>query len=195
MQRDWGIQVSELGELSNISVYVAAVQETHFTCATDCRVLEDDYVVLSGYGNRSSFGVSLIIGRSLNAEVNLVLAYDGCRLVVADVAVKTFGFRVVAVYAPNITAGRVSFIRRLAPFLDDLKQIVLVGDWNVVLDPKIDRVKRELEGREGVKAASSILWLAMTWSIGFVWISQRGRCGCDLIVYPLPVLDLIWTEC
>ena len=29
-----------LGELKNLIVYVAAVQETHFICAVDCWVLE-----------------------------------------------------------------------------------------------------------------------------------------------------------
>ena len=58
-------------------MHVAAVQETHFICAADCRVLKDDYVILSGFGIFSSVGVSLLIGRSLNTDVNLVLAEDG----------------------------------------------------------------------------------------------------------------------
>ena len=101
------------GEISNLSVNVPEVQETHFASAADCRVLENDYVVLSAYGNRSSVGVSLLIGCSLNADVNLVLADDGGRLVMADVAVKSFEFRVVALYAPNIAVERVSFFWRL----------------------------------------------------------------------------------
>ena len=36
----------------------------------------------------------------------------------------------------------VSFFRRLAPFLDDTKRLVLMGDWNAILDPKIDKVGR-----------------------------------------------------
>ena len=60
----------------------------------------------------------------------------------ADVAVKSFKFRLVAVYAPNCAAERVSFFRRLAPFLDDTKRLVLMGDWNEILDPKIDKVGR-----------------------------------------------------
>ena len=59
-----------------------------------------------------------------------------------DVAVKSFKFRLVAVYAPNIAAERVSFFRRLAPFLDDTKWLDLMGDWNAILDPKIDKVGR-----------------------------------------------------
>ena len=118
------------------------MQETHFTCDADCWVLENDFNVFSAYGSRVSAGVSLLVGRSLDADVDVVFAGDGCRLVVADVAVKNFKFRLVAVYAPNIAAERVSIFRRLAPFLDDTKRIVLVGDWNAILDPKIDKVGR-----------------------------------------------------
>ena len=121
---------------------VAAVQETHFTCDADCRVLESDFNVFSAYGSRISAGVSLLVGRSLDADVDVVFAGDGGRLVVVDVAVKSFKFRLVAVYASNITAERVSFFRRFAPFLDDTKRLVLMGDWNAILDPKIDKVGR-----------------------------------------------------
>ena len=105
-------------------------------------MLEDDYIVLSAYGSRSSVGVSLLNGRSLNADVNLVLADDGGRLVVSDVAMKSFEFRVAMVYALNIAAERVFFFRWLAPLLDDPKRIILVHDCNVNLDPKIERVRR-----------------------------------------------------
>ena len=111
-----------LGELKTFGVDVAAVQDTHFTCGADCRVLESDFIVFSAYSSRTSAGVSL--------------------LVVADVAVKSLKFRLVAVYVSNIAAERVSFFRRLVPFLDDTKRLVLMGDWNAILDPKIDKVGR-----------------------------------------------------
>ena len=79
----------------------------HLRC--DCRVLESDFNVFSAYGSRISAGVSLLVGRSLDADVDVVFAGDGGRLVVADVAVKSFKFRLVAVYASNIAAERVSF--------------------------------------------------------------------------------------
>ena len=131
-----------LAELRHLSVDVAAVQEIHFTCGGDCRVLESDFNVFSAYGSGTSARVSLLVGRSLDADVDVVFAGDGGRLVVADVGVKSFKFRLVAVYAPNIVAERVSFFRRLAPFLDDTKRLVLMGDWNAILDPKIDKVGR-----------------------------------------------------
>ena len=98
-----------LGKLKNIGLDVAAVQETHFTCGADCRVLESDFNVFSAYGSRTSTGVSLLVGRRLDADVDVVFAGDGARLVVADVAVKSFKFRLVAVYASNIAADGVSF--------------------------------------------------------------------------------------
>ena len=64
---------------------------------------------------------------------------DGGQLVVADVAVKNFEFRVVAVYAPNLPGERRSFARWLGPFLNESKRTVLVGDWNAILYPNIDR--------------------------------------------------------
>ena len=98
--------------------------------------------VFSAYGSRTNVGVSLLIGRSLDADVDVVFAGDGGQLVVADVAVKCFKFRLVAVYASNSAAERVSIFRRLALFLDDTKRLVLMGDWNAILDPKIDKVGR-----------------------------------------------------
>ena len=118
------------------------MKETHFTCGADCRVLESNFNVFSAYNSRASARVSLLVGRSLDADVDVVFGGDGGRLVVADVAVKSFKFRLVAVYAPNIAAERISFFRRLAPFLDDTKRLVLMGDWNAILDPKIDKVGR-----------------------------------------------------
>ena len=101
------------------------MQETHFIWAP---VLEDDLIALSALGSRCSAGVSLLIGRSLNADVDAIFEGDGHRLVVTNVAVKNFAFRVVAVYAPNYIGERRTFFRWLEPFLGDSKWIVLVRD-------------------------------------------------------------------
>ena len=68
-----------LGELKNLGVDVAAVQETHFTCSADCRVLEGDFNVFSAYGSRTNAGVSLLVGGIFDADVDVVFADDGDR--------------------------------------------------------------------------------------------------------------------
>ena len=66
-----------LAELSNLSVDITAVQVKRVSCTTDCRVLERDFIIFLAYGSWSSAGVSLLIGRSLDADVNVVFAGDG----------------------------------------------------------------------------------------------------------------------
>ena len=138
MRRDWGIQANALACLvySRTSAWScwSARDSLHLH-----RGLSDAEGRLWGIFSRCSAEVSLLVGRSLNAIVNFVFAGDGGRLVVTDVAVKSFEFRLVVVYAPNSVGERRFFFRRLEPFLDDPKQIILVGDWNVILDPKIDK--------------------------------------------------------
>ena len=119
-------------------MYVAAVQETHFVCEVDCKLLKHDFVVYSAFGSRFGAGVSLLVGRSLDAIVNVFFAGDGGRLLVADVAVKTFEFRIAAVHVPNSAAER----RRLGSSVDSSKRTVLMGDWNAIIDPDIDRASR-----------------------------------------------------
>ena len=162
-----------LGELKNFWADLAAVQETHFTCDADCRVQENDFNVFSAYGSHVSAGVSLLVGRSLDADVDVVFEGDGGRLVVADVVVKSFKFRLIAVYASNIAVERVSFFRRLVPFLDDTKRLVLMGDWNAILDPKIDKVGRGAS-RAG-RCESSLVGFVTRH--GLVLITQGERCG------------------
>ncbi len=61
-----------LAELKNLGVDVAAVQETHFTCGADCRVLESDFNVFSAYGSRTSAGASGGISSSPAAFLFLI---------------------------------------------------------------------------------------------------------------------------
>ena len=131
-----------LADISNLFVNVAAVQETQFICEADCRVRKNDFVVYSAFSSRLSAGVFLLVGCSLDAIVNAVFAGDGGQLLVTDVAVKTFEFRIAVVYAPNSAVERRPFFLRLGSFLDALRQTVLVEDWNAILDPNKDRAGR-----------------------------------------------------
>ena len=54
-----------LGELKSLGIDVAVVQETHFTCGANCRVLESDFNDFLAYGSRASAGVSLLVDTAL----------------------------------------------------------------------------------------------------------------------------------
>ena len=147
-QRDPRKCVRLLDELPNQCVDVTAVQETHFSCVENFRVLRDNFDVLSVLGSRCSAGVSLLVGRSLHAIVNVAFAGDGGWLVVSDVAVKSFELRVVAVHAPNSVSERLSVFWRMEPFLDYPKRIILVSCWNAVLDPKMNKARWGASGSD-----------------------------------------------
>ena len=46
-----------LDELSNLSVDVTAMHETHFICTADSQMLENNFLVLSAFGGHCSIGV------------------------------------------------------------------------------------------------------------------------------------------
>ena len=125
------LNVQGLRDSSKCARFLAELKNLHvmslqFFCATDCRVLENDFAVFLAYGSHNA--------------VNVVFTGGDDQLVVADVAFKSFEFRLIVVYASNIAVERVSLFRRLAPFLDDSKRLVLMGDWNTILYPNIDKV-------------------------------------------------------
>ena len=68
---------------------------------------------------------------------------------------------------------RVSLFRRLASFLDDTKRLVLMGDWNAILDPKIDKVGR---GANRLERWESSLVCFMTGSVtkGVITLLKKG---------------------
>ena len=134
---------------SRTAVYLFS-QCTRLTSFTRNReVLDVGYVVISTLGCRLSIGISLLIGRSLNANVNVAFAGEASPLVVDDIAVRGFKFKVVAVHRLNIPGEKNSLFSWLRPFLTGNKRLVLVGDWNAILDPKLDRVRWSISGTVG----------------------------------------------
>ena len=138
---------SLLKNLLELGIDVAALQETNFTCPRDERVFENDYVVYSAYTVSRGAGVSLLVKRSLNAVVNLLYTDTQGRLLVADLSVNGKKFRVATVHAPNSSVERSRFFRQIEPYLADPKHTYLVGDWNAILDPNLDRGGRGGSGR------------------------------------------------
>ena len=137
-------------KLKYLSVDVAAVQETHSVSRSGDNVLSagNYFDVFSAYGDSKSRGVSLLVRCGLGAVTNVVYAGASGRLIVADVAVRSYKFRVIAVYAPNFSRERKAFFRQLGPYMAYPGRLVLMGDWNAILDPKIDKGGRGASGSE-----------------------------------------------
>ena len=129
-----------LRTLQHLDVNICCLQETHFIPSDYESVLSKDFLLFSAYFDSHSRGVSWLISRSLNAACTLVFADPAGRLCVVDATIKGEAFRLIGVYGPNLQSERVSFFSRIDPFVTSSRRVVLVGDWNAVLDPNIDRV-------------------------------------------------------
>lgn len=72
---------------------------------------------------------------------------DARRLIVAEIAVKSISFRIAAVYAPINWTGTHPF-PSVGAVSGRFARLVLMGDQNIFLDPKLDR-SVELGGGRG----------------------------------------------
>ena len=97
--------------------------------------------MVSAYGNASSRGVSLLVRAALRPGVSVVHTTGG-RLIVADVSIGGQSLRVIGVYASNIQNERKELFEVIDRFLGYQGHLVLMGDWNAILDPSIDRAGR-----------------------------------------------------
>ena len=59
---------------------------------------------------------------------------------VLDVTIKDKAFRLIRVYGPNVNSELPAFFLRSEPYVIASKRVILVGDWNALLDLNLDRV-------------------------------------------------------
>ena len=93
----------------------------------------------SAYFDGRSRGVTWLISRRLDATCALVLSDLAGSLCVLAVTIKDKAFRLIGVYGPNATSELPAFSRRIEPYVVLSKRVILVGDWNAVLHPNLDR--------------------------------------------------------
>ena len=64
---------------------------------------------------------------------------SGGQIYILDVTIKDKTFRLIRVYGPNASNELPAFFRHIGPYVIPSKAVILVGDWNAVLDPNLDR--------------------------------------------------------
>ena len=115
------------------------MQETRFDSNFHEDILLKDYLSFSAYFDGRSRDVTWLISRRLDATCALVLSDPVGRLCVVDVTIKDKAFRLTGVDGPNATSELPAFFRRIEPYVIPSMRVILVGDWNAILDPNLDR--------------------------------------------------------
>ena len=125
--------------LQRRDIDICCLQVTRFDSNFHEDILSRDYLSFSAYFDGRSRGITWLVSRRLVATCVLVLSDPAGRLCVLDVAIKDKAFWLIGVYGPNAISELPDFFRRIEPFVIPSKRVILVGDWNAVLDPDLDR--------------------------------------------------------
>ncbi len=122
---------------------VLCLQETHInnfmTAKSIEQVLNLTNKIAWGFGDGRCKGVAIIV---LNPTINIdsfQTDIEG-RLLYVDLSVHNVKLRVVNVYAPNIEIERNEFFENLNTYLVTSRHVILVGDFNCVLNTRLDKI-------------------------------------------------------
>ena len=129
-----------LDRAKNRKTNIICLQETHIT-GRDINVIKKEWNVkylISGT-QRNAKGVMIILDDNFEYKIHKVnIDSDGryifCEIEIPEVA----SFLLVNIYAPN--ENKAEFFTNLFNIIEtwDNNNLILVGDWNTVLEPKLD---------------------------------------------------------
>ena len=118
---------------------IVCLQETHSE-AKDERIWASEWggIALMAHNTSSAGGVCVLIKRSFFCNIsNIIKSYDG-RYIICDIETDNISFTLGCIYAPNRDCP--AFFESIAQNLCEAKpQRVIVGDFNLTLNPEKDR--------------------------------------------------------
>ena len=133
-------KVYEWAKLTGIDIL--ALQETN------CKNSREGSAWAKGWGGKACWsfavrvcsGVGILINEKANLKVVRFESHHSGRLVTVDVCKDNFLFKIVCVYVPTERGrARVEFIKLISKYLRGNLEIILLGDFNLVQNHKLDR--------------------------------------------------------
>lgn len=121
---------------------IVFLQETHCHLKKDEKkwALEWDGQSLWSRGTNRSRGVSVLFNRRYRYDIrNESIDYSG-RYIVFDLCINDKRLRFINIYSPNNEYDRVCFINSLSKWIEPEIETIIAGDYNCVLDSKLDRM-------------------------------------------------------
>lgn len=117
---------------------VVAIQETKVDseAGTDCMVapFRALFNVCVSHAAGNSAGCCVCIRNLVGLVVESVVVCQKGRYVVCDLSRGACSFRVVCIYAPTKVQERLEFFRDIESFIECDRQVILLGDFNCVLE-------------------------------------------------------------
>jgi exonuclease III len=173
------------------NIDIVCLQETHIsTLAIGCEIESRlKCKALWGFGTPRARGVGILIFNYEYEISKFEFDTDG-RFMYLDLSIGGRSLRVINIYAPNIAAERRRFFMDLSPFFVTNRDIIFCGDFNCVMDTRIDKVGGNLEnGTEGSEEIKSICRdfrlvdyyrVLRPRSVAYTWYFAGNNIGCRL---------------
>ena len=183
--------------ISDNDVDILCIQETHidnfFVVKRIEQTFSQSYKYIWSYGHGQSCGTCVII---VNDKINLhsyQTDFDG-RFIYADISIFDTNFRLCTLYAPNVPGERNDFFDNIKQFLVTSRTLILCGDFNFVVNTKLDKIGGNLEtGTFGSKSFNSIIKSSSLIDafrykypdkVNITW--SRNNVGCRIDRFYLP---------
>ena len=190
--RIWSVQRF----LREQSINILAVQETHLSDQNviTCKRITPDVQILANNGAQGERGVAIFCTPNIDIEeikladffntVPGLANIEPGRLLAARITLEDVELTILNVYAPNNARNRRDLFCTLAALIRQLDgPYILVGDWNNVLDPELDRassaIQQQNPSREALQdllnASSSVDAFRATHPLHRFFTFKRGE--------------------
>ena len=121
------------------SIDICSLQVARFDCNYHKCIRSNNYIAFSAYFDGRSRGVPWLVSRRLVTMCTLIFSDPADRLGVLDVTIKNKAFQLIGVYGPMLVVSFLTFSGASGRTWYHWNGCNLIGDWNTVLDPNLDR--------------------------------------------------------
>jgi exonuclease III len=157
---------------------ITMLQETHSTIKAEkrwSRQLGFQNTMYFSHGKSNSNGVLTYIPNSLKSTVIDDLRDDEGRILILILELNKIKYSLVNIYAPtqNNQKEQIKFYNKLSTFLDKIRdtKIIMGGDYNTVLDPKLDRYRSKAD--RPTKVGYQLLSIMKEFHLKDIWRSKN----------------------
>ena len=122
------------------------LQETHTTKDKDILSLDWKGKILCSHANSSTAGCAILLNSNLQSNILDVLCDDQGRFIISLIEIDAKKILFVNIYTPNLDSEEffVNIFRHMdSDRFMDRKCIIMGGDFNLVMNPKIDRYQSD----------------------------------------------------
>lgn len=186
-------------------ISILLLQETHFNNINNVENLKSLFSTDKCYfsfGSNKSRGVGIVVLNSNITVTKYYLDLEG-RMVYIDITFNNIEYRIINIYAPNNEQERCQFFDDLYPFCITKKHLIIGGDFNCVLDVKLDKIGGNSSygqgGSEKIKQIVSDFNLVDSYrflypdNVKTTWCSSSVSCRLDRFYMSKLISDDILT--